>query len=223
MAETAPALDNGHEQYIRMLEMSMPVLPDLRTGESVPRALNEISIFVDIPEDASVLYPESSTHVDVANFFGKDKVVHVDPNSLVCSALINYDYIAVQTRVEEYEPEELFDVLVAINTSSKLSPDKLDNLVKPGGIVIANNTTKRATDLLDGGNQLVGAVKPDFRVNDTEYVRQKVAPKTPLELVGELRDTLLLGPGEDHRGALQAGDSSNGLYVFKKTGPTSTG
>jgi hypothetical protein len=132
----------------------------------------------------SVIYPGSGAHVGVARVFGKEYVVHVDPDTDAFDALNNNGYAAVKSTIEDYMPAEPADGMVALNSYGTPSKELIGRLVKSGGFVVANNYTHWASELAKMGEtlELVGAVMPDYHPHDSEFVDVSKIPEGATEI-----------------------------------------
>jgi hypothetical protein len=144
------------------------LVPEKRTTHGFEKddftdALSAIAQRFSIASDSAVLYPGSSTHMGVAFTFGKDRVTHVDPDELACSALQQNGCNAVVSTFEDLSVESHFDVLVALNSYGTADPEALARVLKPGALIIANNYTHWADDIRQSGvAHLEGAIFPAY-------------------------------------------------------------
>ena len=125
--------------------------------------LKSLKDALDVPDDANVVYSGSSTHVGVARVFGKERVVHVDPDEEACGALRSAGYIAEELQIEDYHPKEKVDLLVGLNSYGTPDEEVIKNTVKSGGWIIVNNYTHWASELsrLEGVS-LKAALLPSY-------------------------------------------------------------
>lgn len=133
--------------------------------------LRSLKDALDVPDDAKVVYSGSSTHVGVARVFGKENVVHVDPEEEACDALSAAGYIAEALKIEDYHPEKKVDVLVGLNSYGTPNEEAIKSIVKPGGLIVVNNYTHWASEL----NQLEGvtlkaALLPSYMAEGAKLV-----------------------------------------------------
>lgn len=136
------------------------------------RSLRRIKQDFAIARGSSVLYPGSSTHVGVARVFGKEHVIHVDPEEGAVRTLRAAGYLAVQQRVEDYAPAAPADVLVALNSYGSPTAEAIERQVRFGGMIIANNWTSWAHELnqLSSHTRLLAAILPSFNAPEAELV-----------------------------------------------------
>lgn len=163
-------------------EKNLEVFGD--TDDSFVDSLKTIIHSLGEKKDVSVIYPGSGAHVGVARVFGKEHVVHVDPDTDAFDALNNNGYAAVKSTIEDYMPNAPADGMVALNSYGTPSKELIGRLVKPGGFVVANNYTHWASVLAKMGEtlELVGAVMPDYQLHDSEFVDNSKIPKGATEI-----------------------------------------
>jgi len=142
------------------------------------QVLRDLKETLGLTDTAQIVYPGSSTDVSVARVFGQDNVTHVEPDEGRCKLLIGSGYRAIATRIEDYQPEQPADVIVAFNSYGELTPDILQGMLNPGGVVIANNYTGWAHDLARmPGMELIAAVWPDYDREDAAIYRGEDIPE----------------------------------------------
>jgi hypothetical protein len=154
------------------------------TDDGFVNSLRTIKQVLDVEDGASVIYPGSGVHAGVARVFGKEYVVHVDPDGDACKTLDDNGYVAVQSTIEDYAPHESADGIVALNSYGAPSEELIDLLVKPGGFVVANNYTHWASALskMDKTLELVGAMMPAYQLADTEFVDSSKIPEGAMNI-----------------------------------------
>lgn len=200
--------ENRYEQQYGPIE----IRPNLRTGNAMGRALNEICEYVTISDNASVLHADSSTLTDVGDFFGTHRVTNIDPNALACRALKKNGYMAINSSLEAFDPNMPFDVLVAINSASNPTTEIIERVLSPGGILITNNTTAWASNLNnDSSLKKVGVTKEDFRIAPDEEEWGWVVKK-----IGSIVSSRFLMGNKDFIARLEDNHAKNCLYVFRK-------
>lgn len=151
-----------------------------------------------------VLYPGSNAHAGVARAFGKDRVLHVDPDPNAIKALVKAGFEAVESTKEDYTPEEPFDVIVSYNAGT-LEPPEPQRLLTPFGFVIANNWHGSANRMVKYKDfTLRGAILPSF--TDGAIVMGEAAA-----------EGLGIQPVEVE-GAWELPQSPDGLFVFQRQG-----
>lgn len=189
--------------------------------DSFVTTLRGIKDWLQIPDDATVIYPGSSVHVGVARVFGKENVVHVDPDEIAARSLSGADYMAVESTIEEYIPEEPVDVMVALNSYGKITDTILERLLKPGGLVIANNYTHWAHDLSEmPGVTLESAVLPSYGDVNASYLEGGDIPVNACGLTVQYwrisrEGRIEVGTPEDNTFAEKSPNYPDGLFVFR--------
>lgn len=181
--------------------------------------LNQRGILAD---NATLLYPGSSTHVGVARVFGRGNVIHIDPDEAAVEALQDHDYQAVASGIESYEPQEAADGMVALNSYGEPTKAMIDKLVRLGGVIVANNHTDWAHKLNDlPGIELLAMVTPSYMDPDAHLVEADDIPDNATEVGMQY---FILSPG----GRLSVGTPSNhtlkdesalypdALFVFRR-------
>ena len=133
--------------------------------------LSELKRRFSIPDTAQVLDSGSNTNVAVSSAFGKEGATHLDPDEQAMGLLKEHGYRTVTSTMEDYSPQEPFDVLVGMNSYGTPTADTLKRLVKPGGLIIANNYTGWAHDITESGvAKLEGGVLPAYYAPEAEYL-----------------------------------------------------
>lgn len=186
-------------------------------------ALRDIWERLDIPQEATVIYPGSGTHVGVARIAGKDRVVHIDPDPDAVATLRAHEYDAVATRIEDYDLQVPADVMVALNAYGKITEDIVQKLLKPGGYLITNNHTHWARDAAGLQNlDLQGAVLPSYGAADARYYE---GDEIPVDATGDVTKYYIYPPsgGVYEAAATDEGAEPettpryrNGLFVFQR-------
>lgn len=222
MIERARPLHNENQpdRTARLFDaLGPPVLYGNPEGPFTRRLL-EIQEVVEMPETPQVVYVGSSTHVDVATAFGRENVVHVDPDESACKVLESNGYLAEPYSLEDYVPERQFDVLVALNTYGRPSVKRINRVLKPGGLAISDNKTRWANNLSKMKNmELLGGI-PDYRVTDSQWLDSEWLKRVYLVASkGVILPAMKENPASD----LQKNINPNSLYVFQDQRPTSTG
>jgi len=228
--------EKNHDEIIAMVLESIKNInnndwkPELEGNPEGPfvKSLTLIRERFDIPEGVTALYPGSATHTDVAIVFGKDNVTHVDPDEKACTALSDAGYSAVAKGIEEYIPDEPFDVMVLLNSYGEINEsnkEKIRELVKPGGIIIANNYTEWAHDLaqLTDIMDLKGALLPDYHDPVAKFYEADEVPVDATEVRTSYYTSVTDGsqppikPGtlEQHDYALELPNNPDALFVFQ--------
>jgi len=77
-------------------------------GQKTNKANAKVKFNLSLNEGISVLYPGSATHVGVAQVFGKDYTIHVDPEKAYTGVLQKAGYTAITSTIEAYSPEAIF-------------------------------------------------------------------------------------------------------------------
>lgn len=189
--------------------------------DSFVTTLRGVKDWLQIPDDANIVYPGSSAHVGVARVFGKENVVHVDPDEIAVRTLTSADYAAVKSTIEEYKPVEPADVMVALNSYGSITADVLERLVKPGGIVIANNYTHWAHELSKLPNvTLESALLPSYMDENASYVEGDDIPDGACDLVMQYwrisrEGSVELGTPANNTFAEESPKYPDGLFVFR--------
>ncbi len=185
------------------------------------KTIRDLKERLGIADGSKVVYPGSSTHVGVARVFGKERVVHVDPSEEACEALEVSGYLVEQMRIEDYVPDEKADVIVALNSYGEPTAAMLEQVLKPGAFVIANNYTHWAAELFALEDvSLVGAVLPAYGHENSHYVTDKEVSDTAIAILPStiyIKDgNIASGPGP---GVFEFPDSQpnypDALFVFK--------
>lgn len=110
----------------------------------------------------NVLYPGSNQHAGVARVFGRDRVMHVDPDAASMETMSKEGYQVDANRVEDYKPGKQFDLIVSYNAGT-IEPDEIERLLSPTGYVIANNWHGSANRMATYKNfRLMGAILPSI-------------------------------------------------------------
>lgn len=99
----------------------------------------------------SVIYPCCGTDVSPSKVF--DEVTYVDAEAGYIDCLLKEDFNAIQTNVEEFKTNELFDLLILLNPT--ISSFHITDKVKLNGFVMANNYHGNAKELFES---------PDFEI-----------------------------------------------------------
>lgn len=176
----------------------------------------------NVRQDANVIYPGSSTHVGVARAFGKNQVTHVDPDIGAAKALHQHGYKVIDKKIEDYEPDEKGDVVVALNSYGNLTQAEADRLIKEGGYLVANNYTGWANDAAHLENfSLVGAMLPAYAEGGT-FLEGEDIPQGATDIVtnyylfppeGGVKRVTADTPGASPDESARYPD---GLFVFRK-------
>jgi hypothetical protein len=193
------------------------------TDDSFVIGLRSLKDRFKIANNASVIYPGSSTHVGVARVFGKANVVHVDPELEAVKTLKEAGYKAEALGIEDYRPDSLADIMVALNSYGSPTEEIVERLVKPGGYVIANNYTQWANklNLLESAVKLKAVLGPSFNSDDARIVDAIELPDD----VSAINTTYYnMGPGgaliegtlEDHNFAAEIPLYPDALFVFER-------
>lgn len=153
--------DSYLENRLRELDKKAYEIQD-RDDEFV-QALRKLITHYNIDPGVLVVHPGSGTHVGVARVFGKEHVVHVDPDNGVIGALTASDYRAELSKIEEYNPREKAGLMVALNSCGVPDREMLSRVLEPGALIISNNYSGWAKELAGiEGTALVGAVLPSY-------------------------------------------------------------
>lgn len=186
-------------------------------------ALRKLKQQLGMNDTSVVIYPGSGTHVGVARVFGKDNVIHVDPDVGSTEVLAERGYLAAASRVEEYSPVKPVDAMVALNSYGVPTAEMVTRLVKPGGYVIANNWTHWAADLAKFGEtlELRGAVMPTYQTPDAKFVDAEELPQGVTDIVKqffviESGGSMKPGTPEEHAYIDESATYPDALFVFKR-------
>lgn len=165
-----------------------------------------------------VLYPGSSQHAGVARVFGKDKVVHVDPDANAIAVMAKEGYQTQAGKVEEYESDQQFDLIVSFNAGT-VEPNEIERLLTPSGYVIANNWHGSANRMSSYDNfRLLGAVLPSYHdgtivdgataANGLGVTRMAVTPGGEIALSEDIDETTMT--------VIENENSPDGLFLFQR-------
>ncbi len=224
-AEDEPVMTEAIGKDMARTAFSEHTVPDLELSEDkedeFTGSLRAIRDHLDLPEHPSVIYPGSSTHIGVARVFGKENVIHVDPDERATNTLSNHDYRVAVQGISDYEPAKPSDLMVALNSYGELGEDDVDRLIKGGGYLITNNYTNWAGDGMRLKNlSLVGAFLPSYF--EGSYVESDDIPQDATDM----HTTYYYFPPEggmkvttaDQPGAFpdESARYPDGLFVFKK-------
>ncbi len=169
----------------------LPEPPQIREvvadpDDSIIKSLTMLKERLQIPDDARVVYPGSDTHVGAATVFGKENVTHVDPDESAALSLAKYGYLAKAENIEDHMPTKgPYDVMFALNSYGQLDREGFARLVKPGGLILANNYTHWAHDIPESGIELVGAILPNMYAEEAEYTTEAAKLKDSTDIVHE--------------------------------------
>ena len=145
--------------------------------------LRQIKELSGLQDGAEVIYPGSSTHVGVARVFGKEHVTHVDPDEKAMVAMSDAGYLTETCTIEDYRPEQPADAIIALNSYGKPTQELIGALVRPGGIVVANNHTHWAAALNEQeGLTLMGAIFPNYYGPDAKLLSPGEVPEGACEI-----------------------------------------
>ena len=208
-------------EFLQRRQAGLEIYGD--SDDSFVCALRGIKDKLNLEDGSTVVYPGSHTHVGVARVFGKENVTHVDPDHEATQVLAKADFKAVETGVEDYEPDEPADVMVALNSYGSPTSEIVQRLVKPGGFVIANNYTHWANKLngLQDSLRLVAAIMPSYGAADARLVEASELPEeatgsdvvySKLEGGGEISR----GTPEDHDVAIEMSRNPDALFIFER-------
>lgn len=185
--------------------------------------LQTIREHLELPDDVSVAYPGSATHTTVAEFFGKDKVVHIDPDEGTCKALRASGYQAVAQTIEDYIPTEPHDLIVTLNSYGTLTEEKVRQVVKPGGYIVTNNYTYWAGELaaMTDTVELKAAILPAWSDASAKFIEGEAIPDNATDIVTKYlkisREAKITnGTPEDHDLAQPTPAYPDGLFVFQR-------
>jgi hypothetical protein len=175
-----------------------------------------------IPDDAKVIYPGSSTHVGTARAFGKDNVVHVDPDDRAVGVLEGHGYKAVARGISEYTPDEKSDVIVGLNSYGILSQEDVERLLNDGRYLVTNNYTNWAHEAAELENlSLVGAMLPRYEEGGV-FLEGEDIPENATDIVTRYyrfpKEGGVFPAKEGDPGALpdESARYPDGLFVFRK-------
>lgn len=184
-------------------------------------ALRALKEELKIPDGARVAYPGSATDIRVASVFGKDNVIHVDPDEAACVALEDAGYYAANVEVEFFHPYDPLDGIIAINSYGAPTEGVIKRIVKPGGFVITNNYTHWAKELAEVPNvELVASIMPNFYSEEAKLLWGEDIPDEATDLAEEYwtfgRDgRVKRGTAEDHSYTGASPIYPDALFVFK--------
>lgn len=187
-------------------------------------AIREIAERFEIPLGAEVIYPGSATHVGVARVFGKENVVHVDPDSSkegYADVMEGEGYHFAEVGIEGFTPEEPADVMVAWNSYGEPSSEIVTQTMKQGGIIITNNWTHWATRLSKLPNlQLEGAILPAINVDDAQLLVGDEIPagaaETELHFIKYTDEGQLeTGTSQNHDETYESASYPDAAFVFR--------
>lgn len=174
-------------------------------NDSFVVALRELRDILSVLENVKVAHSGSGRHTGVAQVFGLENVIHVDPDQATCRLLSDAGYLAQATRIEDFCPSELLDGIVALNSYGEPTKQALSKIVKPGGFIIVNNWTHWAARLAAmPGMELTTAILENYYSEDRQILEGADIPDNATELRA-------LDPDGAHHYALYP----DGLFVFK--------
>jgi hypothetical protein len=224
--DTAPeANDSSDDELVSRLremienEAALDVFGD--TEDEFVSKLRELKEVLDIKDGAAVIYPGSSSHLGVARVFGREHVVHVDPDKRAALALDEAGCTVVQAGIEDYHPEKPADVMVALNSYGSPSEAMVGSLIKPGGWIITNNYTEWAHEISElPGVKLEAVVLPYYSSPDAKIVTGSEIPEDATDISTEYlkisrSGKIEAGTKEDHNIANQAARHPDALFAFR--------
>lgn len=202
-------------------------LPDLEiSGDEEDDFVQSLRTFqkqFQIPEDAEVIYPGSATNVGPDRVFGKDHVTHVDPDQRAVDALEKHGYQAVPKGISEYDPDKKGDVMVALNSYGRLSPEDVERLLNDGGYLVTNNYTGWASDAADMENlSLVGTMLPRYSEGGA-FLEGDAIPEGATDIVTRYyrspggKGLVKAEPNEPGAWSDDSARYPDGLFIFRKT------
>lgn len=183
-------------------------------------ALRKIKDHLSIAEDAKFIYPGSATHVGVARVFGAESVTHVDPDTDACRALSAAGYLVAHTGIEDFHPPEQFDGIVALNSYGVPRREMITEIVKPGGVIIANNYTHWAAKLAEMEElKLITAFGPAYYSEDARMYEGPDIPTDATSLGAlyiKIEDGVVsYGSPDDYTFAEDTPKYPDALFVFR--------
>jgi hypothetical protein len=202
-------------EHVRSLELSAT------EDDEFVESLQSIRDKLDLPENAEVIYPGSGDHIGVARVFGRDHVVHVDPDEHAINVLEHHGFKAVAEKISDYSPRDRSDAIVALNSYGRLTEEDVNRLLKDGGYLVTNNYTGWANDAASLENlSLVGGMIPSY--SDGAYYEGDDLPEGATDIVTRYYRFPKEGgvfPAKEGEPGAEPDRSArypSGLFVFRK-------